>query len=84
MNNEVPQDIYQAAYDEATLELRKIHSEFESLCQRRDHIAKVVEVLKPKVGFEGLVATGNMSLTSKRSGMTVQTKLTVLEDASQA
>jgi hypothetical protein len=25
-----------------------------------------------------------MSLTSKRSGMTIQTKLTVLEDASQA
>jgi hypothetical protein len=84
MNNEIPQDIYQAAYEEANLQLRQIHSEFETLCARRDRIAKVVEVLKPKVGFEGLVATGNMSLTSKRSGMTIQTKLTVLEDASQA
>lgn len=80
MNNEIPQDIYRAAYDEATLELRKIHTEFEELSQRREQIAKVVEVLKPEVGFEGLVATGSMSLTSKRKGTTFVTRLTVLED----
>jgi hypothetical protein len=79
MNHDINADKYRAAYDEAALELRKIHTEFEQLCLRKERIAKVVEVLKPKVGFDGHVPTGNISLTTKRSGMTIVTRLAVLE-----
>ncbi len=47
MNNNLPRDIYQAAYAEAEQELRLIQSEFERLTRRHHHVAKVVEVLKP-------------------------------------
>ncbi len=79
MNPDINADKYRAAYDEAAQELRKIHSDFEQLSLRREHIAKVVEVLKPKVAFDGHVPTGNISLTTKRAGMTIVTRLAVLE-----
>jgi hypothetical protein len=79
MDNNIPQDIYQAAYTEAEQELRQIQSEFERLTMRHHHVAKVVEVLKPKVHFDGHVAAGNMSLTSRKAGLSVVTRLTVME-----
>ncbi len=79
MNNNLPRDIYQAAYAEAEQELRLIQSEFERLTRRHHHVAKVVEVLKPEVHFDSHVATGDMSLTSRKAGLSVVTRFTVME-----
>lgn len=79
MENEIPRDIYHAAYAEAEQELRQIQSEFERLSTRHHHVAKVVEVLKPRVHFDGQIATGEMSVTSRRAGLSVVTRLKVME-----
>jgi hypothetical protein len=79
MNHDAPRDVYQAAYDEAAFELRKIHTEFERLSLRKEQVAKVIAVLKPETPFDGFTSTGSMSLTTKRAGMTAVTRLTVME-----
>jgi|GEM_PF-5554012 len=48
---------YQVAFAEATSELRDIVEQFEKLRARKELIEKVVEALKPVVGFAGQVAT---------------------------
>ena len=79
MNNDTPREVFQAAYDQANLELEQIHREFERLAERQRHIERAVEVLRPKAHFEGLIATAKMSLTSRRAGLTVGTRLKVME-----
>jgi hypothetical protein len=79
MNKDIPQHIYRDAYNEAALELQKIHNEFERLSLRHERIAKVCEVLKPKMSFDGHVPTDNMSLTTKMAGLTVVTRLSILQ-----
>lgn len=78
MYSETPKDRYQAAFDEAAFELRKIQQEFETLSLRRERIAKVVDVLKPKVSFENLIPTDNLSITSRCAGLTVVTRLSIM------
>jgi len=84
MNNDMPRDIYQAAYDKASSELRSIQIEFERLSLRHQHVAKVLEVLKPEVHFDEHIAIAKLSLTSRRAGLTVATHLTVMEKFPQA
>lgn len=84
MNNDMPRDIYQAAYDRAAAELRSIQIEFERLSLRHKHVAKVIEVLKPQIHFDEHVAIAKLSLTSRRAGLTVATRLTVMEKHPQA
>lgn len=84
MTNEIPQDKYRAAFDEAAIELEKIHREFERLSLRRERIAKVVEVLKPKVAFDQQVPSENMSLTTRMAGLTVVTRVAILEKVPKA
>lgn len=74
-----PLDKYRAAYDEAALELRNISLEFEQLCQRRDRIAKVIEVLKPAAAADGQHSTAKFSLTTKSAGVTIVTRLNIFE-----
>jgi|HubBroStandDraft_5_1064220.scaffolds.fasta_scaffold334750_1 hypothetical protein len=83
MSNDYQQNKYQAAFDEAALELQKIQLEFQRLSLRRERIAKVVEVLKPKVSFDGHVESDNMSLTSRRAGLTVVTRLAIMTRVSE-
>ncbi|HTB96439.1 MAG TPA: hypothetical protein VK716_05490 [Terracidiphilus sp.] len=83
MSNDLPQNKYQAAFDEAALELHKIQQEFQRLSLRRERIAKVVEVLKPKVSFDDHVESDNMSLTSRRAGLTVVTRLAIMTRVSE-
>ncbi|HVZ83514.1 MAG TPA: hypothetical protein VG893_07540 [Terracidiphilus sp.] len=75
----VPIEIYRAAYDQAEQELRRLQNEFDQLCVRHQHVAKAVEVLRPKVHFEDHYATGNMSLKTRKAGLSVVTRLTVME-----
>lgn len=84
MNNEKQSERFQAAYDKANLELEKIHHEFERLALRHKHVARVVEVLRPKAHFEGHIATAKMSLTTRTAGLTVGTRLKVMEKLPEA
>jgi len=47
------QEAYRVAFDEANWELKEIVGQFDNLNSRKDQIEKVVEVLKPFVGFGG-------------------------------
>lgn len=78
MFSDMPRDKYQAAFDEAAFELHKIQQEFERLSLRRERIAKVVEVLKPKVSFDSHVPSDSLSLTSRCAGLTVVTRLSIM------
>lgn len=50
------QEAYRVAFDEANWELKEIVGQFDSLAARKDQIEKVVEVLKPFVGFGGQIS----------------------------
>ena len=78
MYDDMSKDKYQAAFDEAAFELQKIQQEFERLSLRRERIAKVVEVLKPKVNFDSHVPTDSLSITSRCAGLTVVTRLSIM------
>jgi hypothetical protein len=84
MNNDKPRELFQAAYDKANLELERIHHEFERLAIRHKHVARVVEVLRPKSHFDGHIATAKVSLTSRTAGLTVGTRLKVMEKRPEA
>lgn len=84
MNNDKPREAFQAAFDRANLELEKIHQEFERLALRHQHVARVVEVLRPKAHFDGHTATAKVSLTSRMAGLTVGTRLKVMERLPEA
>ena len=49
------QEAYRVAFGEANWELKEIVGQFDSLAARKDHIQKVVDVLKPLVGFGGQI-----------------------------
>ncbi len=51
MKRDREKEAYQAAYNEAASELRKIFGEVERLRIRREHVAKLVEVLNWRFGF---------------------------------
>jgi hypothetical protein len=84
MNNDKPREVFQAAYDKAALELERIHQEFERLAIRERQVARVIEVLRPKAHFEGHKATAKVSLTTRTAGLTVGTRLTVMEKKPKA
>lgn len=48
------QETYHFAYQEASAELHRILEEFEALSLRKDQIEKIVEALKPFVGLESV------------------------------
>lgn len=50
------QEAYRVAFDEANWELKDIVGQFDSLAARKEQIERVVEVLKPFVGFGGQIA----------------------------
>jgi len=79
-----PNDKYQAAFDEASCELLKIHREFERLSLRHQHVAKVVEVLGPEIGLQDQLPTDSMSLTTKAAGLTVVTRLAIVQQVTEA
>ncbi|HZB89460.1 MAG TPA: hypothetical protein VE291_12420 [Terracidiphilus sp.] len=84
MNNEIPREIYRAAFAQAEQELLRIQSEFERLSLRHNHVAKVVEVLKPAIHFDGFIPVGNTSLTTRKAGLSVVTRLAVMEKLPEA
>ena len=72
------QDAYRAAYNEATSELRKIFGEVERLRIRREHVARLVDVLNRKFGFHAEVAGDQLRWTSEEPGFSVITVLSTV------
>ena len=50
--NDTQGNPFKAAYDEASSELTKVIREFEQLRLQREHVEKVVKVLKPAAGLD--------------------------------
>lgn len=57
MKPEVHEEIYRVAFDAANSELTGISMEVERLRSRKEHIEKLVSVLKPLVSVEEQAAT---------------------------
>lgn len=78
MKRDREKEAYQAAYNEAASELRKIFGEVERLRIRREHVAKLVEVLNRRFGFEGELALDPQTWQSRFEGVSVVTRLNVV------
>ncbi len=76
MRQDTPRDAYRDAYNEAYSELRKIFGEVERLRIRRDRVAKLVEVLNKRFGFQAQIATNSMTWESQEDGLSVVTHVT--------
>ena len=79
MKRQAHKEAYRAAFDEASSELRKIFGEADRLLLRRDQVAKLMEVLNRRFGFEAHVAVDHMTLKSHQPGFTAETHLAVVE-----
>jgi hypothetical protein len=73
MRQESPRDAYRDAFNEAYSELRKIFGEVERLRIRRDRVAKLVEVLNKRFGFQTQIAVNSMTWESQVEGLSVVT-----------
>jgi hypothetical protein len=79
MKKDGQRDAYQAAYNEAASELRKIFGEVERLRIRREHVAKLVEVLNRRFGFHEDLGLDPLTWQSRFEGFSVATRITVIQ-----
>lgn len=84
MKKSTDQDAYRAAYNEASSELHKIVSEVERLQVRRRRVEKLVDVLNRRFGFEAQLSKEQFVQTSELPGLSIRTKLVVIETRSRA
>ncbi|HVC46725.1 MAG TPA: hypothetical protein VND90_05725 [Terracidiphilus sp.] len=70
---------YHAAFREAATELSRIHGEFEQLNLRRQQVENLVQALKPAVAPEARIQWEPVVHMSKFDGLTVVTRLAVVE-----
>lgn len=78
MKRDGQRNAYQAAYNEAATELRKIFGEVERLRIRREHVAKLVEVLNRRFGFDEEFGLDPLTWQSRFEGVSVVTRLNVI------
>ena len=81
MKPDMSRDAYRDAYNEAHSELRKIFGEVERLRIRRDRVAKLVEVLNKRFGFQAQASTSSMSWESQVEGLTLVTRVCSVQTA---
>ena len=79
MRKEMTGDAYREAYNEASTELQKIFGEVERLRIRRERVAKLVEVLNKRFGFQAELAEGPMIWRSQYEGLTVATRIAIVQ-----
>lgn len=72
-----PQDNYQAAYIEASEELKRINSEFAELSIRHERLTKVIEAIEPRLEFDPGQDTEDAALTTQLDDFKVITRLFV-------
>ncbi|HEU5351481.1 MAG TPA: hypothetical protein VFU55_07770 [Terracidiphilus sp.] len=70
---------YHAAFYQASSELSRIHGEVEQLNIRRQQVENLVQALKPAVDPEAHVEWEPIVHMSKFDGLTVVTRLAVVE-----
>jgi hypothetical protein len=78
MKRDREKEAYQAAYNEAASELRKIFGEVERLRIRREHVAKLVEVLNRRYGFDEGFGLDPLTWQSRFEGVSVVTRVNVV------
>jgi hypothetical protein len=78
MRDEMPEDAYRDAYNEASSELQKIFGEVERLRIRRERVAKLVEVLNNRFGFRAHLADDPLTWRSQYEGLTVATRIEIV------
>lgn len=76
MTNETQKNPFRTAYDKASSELLKITQEFEQLRLQREQVEKVVNLLKPVVGFDS--DRGHQTPPIQRRGFTVLTHISIV------
>lgn len=79
MDSNTRKDPYRAALDEASRELHRILSEYEKLCVRRERVERLVRALDPETGSAAQVEWEPIEHMSNVDGLTVVTRLTVLQ-----
>ena len=77
------QDPYRAAYNEAASELQKIFGEVERLRIRQEHVARLVDVLNRKFGFQAELAGNQLRWKSEAPGLSVITSLSAVQMRSE-
>ena len=78
MRKDREREAYKAAYNEAASELRKIFGEVERLRIRREHVAKLVEVLNRRFGFHEDPGFNPLTWQSRFEGVSVVTRIAVV------
>jgi hypothetical protein len=79
MKQNVHKDVYRFAYDEASIELRKILSSFELLCAQKKKVEQLLAALEPELGPN--VQVEDRPRAERKTSLpycTVITRLTVL------
>ena len=79
MNRDVQPDPYRAAFNEASSELNKIQNEAERLRARRHRVAKLVEALNQRFGFDARLISDRFLRTSQLPGLSVTTRFAVVK-----
>jgi hypothetical protein len=77
MKNEINNEAYRAAYDEATEELKQIFGRIEQLHLRKVRVERAMEVLGRKIGPDQSAPVFKVRRKTHLAGLTVVTRLTV-------
>jgi hypothetical protein len=78
-----PNNPYHAAFFQAANELSRIHGEVEQLNIRRQQVENLVQALKPAVDPEAHIEWEPVVHMSKFEGLTVVTRLAVVEKSAK-
>ena len=83
MKESTDRNAYLAAYNQASNELNHIASEEERLRRRRERIENLVEVLNRRFGFEASLSKEKFMKTTELPGLSIRTRLVVVETRSK-
>lgn len=79
MKDSIQPEPNRAASNEVPTELQKILSEADHLHLRRLRVAKLVETLNQRFGFDAQLVTDRFTRTDKRPGLTITTRFAVVK-----
>lgn len=79
MSHNVQPDPYREALNEASTELNKIQNEAERLRVRRHRVAKLVEALNQRFGYDARLVADRFMRTSQLPGLSVTTRFAVVK-----
>jgi hypothetical protein len=77
-------EMYEAAFAEASLELNELFGKIEQLNMRKERIEQVVKVLGRKIGATEVMPTVQVRKKTHLPSLTVVTRLTVYQNKTEA